>query len=314
MLLVCPVFIGLCLNHMPFAENLDFLNANTLRNFPLREGVSKTDTTGAFVIPDDFMVDLILSVTSDPTRRVSISRIVNMPNEIEVEIVTYGSATVLGVFSIDVANHTRYQTYYLVPSLNATGATGKLVIGEVSTMLSMPYGTFSFTSANVEFETRTIIPGISTISRFVFENADGTSFTVSGDVTILAESNVRFRLINASTVAIDAGEGLGLNEDCTDVSPCIKTINSVKPDLTGNFWLTASECAKFTQISASTLNGLNLSETCCKPCLSCNEIGNLTERLMQLESDLLTLRNHYSQVSLVTQQFVSLSTASCECA
>ena len=298
---------------MPLFENLDFLNANTLRNFPLKEGVSKTDTSGFFVIPDDFLVDLILSISADPALRVSISRIVNMPDVIEVELVTFGSTTVLGTFSISVPDHARYAEYYLTPSISATNATGKLVVGEVSSMLAMPYGTFNFSYSNTEFEARTIIPGLSTISRFVFKNADGTTFSLSGDVTLLAQTNTKFRMVNSSTAAIDAGDNLGLNSICGDTRPCLKTINNVAPDVNGNFWLLTSNCAKFTSLSTGTLNGLNLDDTCCKPCLSCNEIGDLTERLMQLESDLLALRNYYNQISLVTQQFGNLSTASCEC-
>ena len=298
---------------MALFENLDFLNANTLRNFPLKEGVDKTDTSGAFVIPDDFLVDLLMSVSSDPAVRLSVSKITNRPDEIEIELVTYGTSTPVGVFSISVPDHVRYKTYYLVPSSSSVNATGKLVVAEVDSMLSKPYGTFTFASASSEVEARTIVPGLSTISRFVFKNADGTSFSVSGDVTIIAQTNTKFRSINSTTVAIDAGDNLGLNAPCADDRPSLKTINSIAPDSNGNFWITTSDCAKFTPLATGLLKGLNLSDSCCKPCLSCNEIGDLTARLMQLESDLLTLRNHYNEISLLTAQFGNLSSASCEC-
>ena len=298
---------------MPNVENLDFLNANTIRNFPIREGLSRTDTSGAFTIPDDFMVDLLLSVSSDPATRVYISRIVNIPDEIEIEFALYGSATQIGVVSLNPAGHSRYTTYYMAASSNYAAATGKLVVGEISTITTLPYGTFTFDQTATEVEARTVVPGLATVSRFVFRNADGTSFSVTGDVTIVAQTNTRFRLVDSVTVAVDAGEGLGLNAPCADDRPCLKTINNIPPDEAGNFTLTTSDCAKFTNLASGTLKGLNLADSCCKPCLSCNEIGDLTQRLTQLESDLIALRTHYNNVSLLTQQFGQLSSASCEC-
>ena len=294
-------------------ENLDFLNANSLRNYPLKEGVSKLDSSGAFTIPDDFMVDLLTSVSASASVRVFVSKIVNLPGEIAVELSIYGTSHIVGVFSIPTSTHKRYDTYYLVPSDYAVNATGKLVVADLTSMSSSAYGTFTFTSANTEVEARTVVPGLTTISRFVFKNADDTSFSVSGDVVIVAQTNTKFRQIDSRTVAIDAGDNLGLSAPCADSRPCLKTINSIAPDEDGNFSLTTSDCAKFTPLVNATLKGLNLSDTCCKPCLSCNEIGDLTERLMQLESDLLALRNHYNDLNIITQQFGTLSTSSCEC-
>lgn len=298
---------------MAYVENLDFLNANTLREFPLKEGVTRTDTTGSFVIPDNFMVDLVASVSSSADLRVYVSRIVNMPDEVEVELSAHGTSTIIGVFSIPVGAHTRYATYVLAPSASYVNATGKLVVAELSGLAERPYGTFSFSVTDAELEARTIIPGLATASRFVFKNADGTSFSVSGDITIVAQTNTRFRAINGTTVAIDAGDGLGLNSPCADDRPCLKTINNIPPDSQGNFTLTTSDCARFTPLTSGVQYGLNLADACCKPCLSCNEIGDLTERLMQLESDLIALRGHYNSISLLTQQFGNLANASCEC-
>lgn len=299
---------------MPNVENLDFLNANTVRNFPIREGLSRLDTSAAFAIPEDFLVDLILSVSSDPAVRVYISRIVNMPDEIEVEFSLYGTTNQIGVVSLAPNAHNRYDTYYMVPSSLYAAATGKMVVGEVTTITTLPYGTFTFDQAATEVEARTVVPGLATVSRFVFRNADGTSFSVTGNVTLVAQANTKFRFINSTTVAIDAGDGLGLNAPCEDDRPCLKTINNIPPDVSGNFTLTTSDCARFTNLASGTLKGLNLADSCCKPCLSCNEIGDLTQRLTQLESDLIALRTHYNNVSLLTQQFGQLSSASCECA
>ena len=259
------------------------------------------------------MVDLTVSASSDPALSVYVSRIINFPDQIELELSAYDTSLVIGVFNIPVLSHSRYDVYVMAPGTSYAAAAGRLVVGEVTSMQSRPYGTFIFAPDATQLEARVVVPGLASISRFVFKNADGTSFSVSGDVTLIAQNNTRFRLLDATTVAIDAGENLGLNAACADTRPCLKTINNVAPDDEGNFWITTSDCAKLTPLTTATLKGLNLSDTCCKPCLSCNEIGDLTERLMQLETDLLALRDHYNQVSLLTAQYGNLVTASCEC-
>ena len=192
-----------------------------------------------------------------------------MPDEIEIEFSLYGTTTQIGVVSLTPQGHNRYDTYYMVASSTYSAATAKLVIGEIATITALPYGTFTFDQTTTELETRTIVPGLATVSRFVFKNADGTSFSVTGDVTIIAQTNTKFRQINSTTVAIDAGDGLGLNAECTDTRPCLKTINNIAPDEDGNFTLNTSDCAKFSPLASGTLKGLNLSDSCCKPCLSC---------------------------------------------
>ena len=46
---------------MPLSQwNLEFLNHNAQRSYPLTADATKQDLTGSFVIPDDFLVGLDL--------------------------------------------------------------------------------------------------------------------------------------------------------------------------------------------------------------------------------------------------------------
>ena len=42
--------------------NVDWLNANSQRDYPLADSSSLKDTSGAITLPRDFLVDLVLSV------------------------------------------------------------------------------------------------------------------------------------------------------------------------------------------------------------------------------------------------------------
>ena len=50
---------------MPLSQwNLEFLNHNAQRSYPLTDAATKEDTTGSFVIPDDFIVAFGLPVST----------------------------------------------------------------------------------------------------------------------------------------------------------------------------------------------------------------------------------------------------------
>lgn len=296
---------------MPNVQNLDFLNENSFRNYPIKEGRSKIDTTGAFTIPDDFLVDFILSASADVTKSFYISQIVNHPTQITI-VISDLSQVECGRFYIPVASHTQYTTYILVASTSYMQANGRITINSVGSMQNLPYGTFYFVSVNTEFEMRTIIPTINTISNIHFINNDNTNFSVTGAVTILARSNVKFTLIGG-IVYLDAGEGLGLNAICNpDLSPILSINRNVKPDKDGNIDIVSGDkCVTFTP--GTTSNSLLISNTCCQPCIGCDGISELTQRAMQVESDMLKLKEHFLQISTITSQFGTLLGYSCSC-
>ncbi len=71
---------------MPYIETLDYLNLNTMRGFPIKEGLSRTSTDGLLTVPDDFIADACLSVTSDVSKRFYISKISNAVDNVTVEV------------------------------------------------------------------------------------------------------------------------------------------------------------------------------------------------------------------------------------
>jgi hypothetical protein len=292
-------------------DNLDFLNLNSLRNYPIREGLSRVSTDGGFTIPNNFLVELQLAATYDPSRRFYISKLSNFESEITVQISDYSGA-IVGVFVITTATHTTYKEYYLEATEAFVGATGIMTICSLQNIQETPTGNFTFTPQATEFEARTSIPALKGINRLIFKTAAGKTFGVTGDVEILARTNVRFSQEPITgMIVVDAAEGIGLNADCAALYPCIKTINSIPPDSDGNFTLDFSSCASLTTIPAGT--GLLLEDVCCKPCQGCNDIAELTNRLSSLESQLLTLRTYYDNLNNLFIQYKTTVDFTCDC-
>lgn len=290
--------------------NLDYLNLNSLRSYPIKEAVSKQDTLGVFTIPNDFIVDLEIAASYDPAVYGYISKVSNLTDYIGIEI-SDNSDVLIGTFVIEAATHTRFKKYFLVPTNDYVRATGAITIDSLTGLSNQPDGAFEFVLANTELEMRTFIPGQKGINRIKFINSSGASFYKTGDVSIIARSNIRFKAGSGDSVIIDVGDGLGLNTDCAAEKACIQTINGIPPDAGHNFTLDFSDCAQLTPIPANT--GLLLEDNCCRPCVGCNDIETLTNRLMGAENLLLQLRDYYQSLNTLYQEFKTTVSYTCAC-
>ena len=292
-------------------KNLDFLNANTLRSYPIKEGLTRRSTDDTFTLPDDFMVDLMIAASSDISKRFYVSKVVNLPDVITVEIKDQ-SDVVVGSFSITVSSHILYKDYFMVPGSSYPKANGRLTVASLDTMQAAATGSFSFTFGTAELEMRTVVPTFSTISTLTLQDSTGKQYTYTGNVRLVARKNIRFKG-DSTFVYVDAGEGLGLNAECENQPVYIETINGQPPDDDKNFTIIPADCASITPLSGSNASGLLLSDTCCKPCMGCDEISTLTERAMQLESDILKFRDHYNKLQQTVLELSNLMNYTCEC-
>lgn len=291
-------------------DNLDFLNLNSLRSYPVKEVVSRVSTNSGLTIPNDFIVDFVLAASSDISKRYYISALANFDDNITIEIADETDSLV-GTFYITTASHTKYAVYRMNPSAAFVGANGAIVVNRLDSLKTLPSGLFLFTLATTEFETRTIVPALKGLSRLIFRNADGSEHILTGDVVVEARTNLKFKLGNtANTVILDAGNNIGLNVVCAEDN-CIKTINSIPPDVAGNFTLDFSDCVTLTPIPANT--GLIMQDVCCKPCVGCDEIATLTNRLITVEDNLVALRQYYTDLLKLFEDFKLSVTYVCAC-
>lgn len=297
---------------MPAVDNLDFLNTNSLRNYPIKEGKSRISTNNVFVIPNDFAVDMQIAATYNPVTKFYISRISNFDDTISVEV-SDNNDTLVGSFLINATNHWQYKDYFLAPTEEYVGATGVLTITNLKGIKSAPSGSYVFTMDTAELEARVSVPSQRSVNRIAFINVNGDTFYTTGDVKIKARTNIRFKVDedDSNMIIVDVGEGLGLNTLCDDPIKCIKTINGIPPDEDSNFTLDFSDCATLTPIPANT--GLLLEDICCKPCVGCNDIEELTTRLMATETGLVTLRQFYSDLEKLFTDFKTTQTYTCDC-
>jgi hypothetical protein len=114
----------------------------------------------------------------------------------------------------------------------------------------------------------------------VFINGTQRTSRFTGDIELIAGSNIRFTVLDGNTrsprIRIDAIEGEGLTDSCEcdeTVGPPIRTINSIPPTLDGNFTFLGSECVDISSLA----NGLKFVDRCSKPCCDCPELTALVQ-------------------------------------
>jgi len=289
---------------MPSLGNLwdiDWLNANSQRHYPLSEEAGSRDTSGSFTIPFEFVVDFIWPVHADASIDPAKFHIIGIGvfgTGVTVAI-GYNGVTV-GSVAIDAAVHVRNQSYFV----NGTGTffdtVGKIVIGSLETVLKSP-GSYTFDLANGRIETTCVKPDLRGVSALFVKNGDELSEALQGDVVLQAGRNFSLSFVTGivgepDRVVFNAIDGAGLNTPCAcsegSELPCIKTINGIEPDGSGNFILLEDECLKLNDIA----NGLQLTDECSKPCCGCAELAVVEETLNFVMTQANSLANLASRL------------------
>jgi hypothetical protein len=296
---------------MPWIDSLDYLDLNSLRRYPIREGSSVTSTDELFQIPDSLIVDMSISASTNPAARFYISAFFNNLFSCTIQIAEYASGTIVGSFFVDFNSHKLNDTYYLTPIGTYAGSTGKITIGTGDDLQLQPAGQFAFLNTSTELETRTIVPGLQGVSSITYLDADGNTGTFTGDITMNARTNMTFTYDTIkNSVAMDVGDNLGLNQICTKTN-CIQKINGVTPDpASGNLTLIGVDCM---QISSGNAYTLQFNDSCCTPCSGCTDLSTLTTRLTSLENSFIDLKNYYNTLNGQLVSYLTTVNSSCSC-
>lgn len=295
-------------------NNLDFLNLNTLRNYPIKDGADCISVDGLFKLPSDLIADLSIAAPASQFIKLYISRVVNSSESVTIEIAETADQQVVGTFVLSLVYFEPYDEWQMTPGAAYPQAIGRLTAGYAKDIKSQPSGEFRFTAESTPLLYRTFTPSVVGISYLSFTDEKGNDVHLTGNVRIHAENNLRFRTSTEdeeTVVIVDAGNGLGLNKDCEedDLVPPIKSINGVLPDSAGDFHLITQDCVSISPIEA----GLLISDSCGKPCLGCNELGTLTDRAIAAENELFKIRDYVANLDSLVTQLTTLVNYQCDC-
>jgi hypothetical protein len=299
---------------MPLSQwNLEFLNHNAQRSYPLTADATKTDITGSFVIPDDFIVgfDVPVSTAMDmQSGRFFIRQLGSFASGYQI-IVAYDTGTEVvdvGTALVPATASSRNVVVALGGIDPFDDIVGKVVIGRTDTIVDQPTGLFEFDLDGARLEPQVIRPMIRSITAMRVSNAGGTSSDrLYGDIELVAGANIQLSTVSTSSetkIIISAISGEGTVEQCVcegDAAAltCITRINGVSPTTDGNFNLTGDDCLTFT----ATDSGLQLTDSCCQPCCGCEELELITRDLERFNAQRGALELFVNELSAATATF-----------
>ncbi len=274
--------------------NLEWLNLNAQRAYPLTADATAADDTVSFTLPTDFIVAIYLRVHSGlnvQPGRFFVKSIGSYSAGYNVEI---GYAADSGNITVATAliarsTHTKNKSYELGGVGIFADTIGRIAIGSLDNVDLQPAGQFEFSLAGGRLEPDAIRPMIRGVSSIQAQNGNSLSEKLYGTVVIEAGKNMQITAIPAdedgpARLIFDAIEGRGLTSECAcsdeaDAVP-ITTINGIAPTADGNFQLLGDDCLLLSEIE----HGLQLTDECSEPCCGCPELAAVTTIATELQT------------------------------
>jgi len=292
--------------------NVQWLNQNSQRSYPVTDWATKKDKTGTVELPDDFIVALYFPVhagLSVEPEKFFIKFLGVYPTGYNIGIgYDTGALDPPLVASVNIARdlHVENRSYALAGSDDFDDSVGKIAIGKLDNVDMLPPGQYEFEPAAATLETDAIWPMIRGISSLTVVNGSDISPRLYGDIELVAGNNMRIVANQiegaAPEVVFSAIDGEGLNEDCAcdeeGEGPCIRFINGIPPLPDGNFRIVGDKCMEVNPIE----HGLQFRDQCSEPCCGCEELEALARQIDRFADGVLTLQNFASNLgSEVTQ-------------
>jgi len=296
--------------------NLQFLNHNSQRAYPLAAWGSRTDTSSTITIPDSFILGLYLPVHAGldvEPEKFFIQSIGIFATGYSVAIgYDGGSSPYPTVANVNISKslHSEYQTYAMSGVGDFDDTVGKIVIGDLYEIDQLSPGYYTFEPAATPLETDTIRPMIRGISSLTIVNGSDRSQKLYGDIEIAAGTNMR--IVANSTpgqptqIVFSAISGEGLNAVCeceeTADKTAIRFINGIPPLADGNFRIVGNKCISIQPIT----NGLQFTDLCSQPCCGCDELDAVVQQIHRFADGATTLNTFVSTLHAETSKMQSV--------
>lgn len=290
--------------------NLQWLNHNSQRSYPLTDWATKLDVSGNIRLPDSFIVAMYLPISATAnvlSGRFFIRSMLIGPTGFNITIgylLPDGAAIDVAAANIARTAFVNNRSYALGGIDQFNDTVGHVVLGQVDEIDKLPPGFYTFEYGATALEPDVIRPSIRGVSRLRVTNNAASSEYIYGDVTLVAGTNMRISVAYTdedTKIIFDAISGANLNADCVCPTPpsgdCIRCINGICSD-NGSFTIVTNECISITPGA----NSLTLADTCAQPCCGCSELDELVTQIDRFGDGVTTLQNFVSRLNAEVTQ------------
>lgn len=278
--------------------NIEWLNENVFRNYPIVDGASRQSLEGA-VLPNGLIVDLKLSVPFGmyPTASFFVHSVQGIGAGAIISFASFvNPGTVLASATVLMSHHKQYTSYPVVgmPNTPCEGYVGKIVIGTLEAVQQCSKNIYTFTHepTNTSIVVSCIEATHTELQKLIVVTPEKEHVITAKTVRFIAGENVILHynddtgvLTISSKVTVTPSElATALNTCKTSgieefenaaQGACIKTINNIPPDNNGNFNLQFSGGIQMQNINGN----LTLVDTSAKPCCTNEHVQTMYQNI-----------------------------------
>jgi len=293
---------------MPNYFNIEWLNANSQRKYPLAVDATAVDNTGVFALPTAALVGMQLPVPAslevDPTQ-FYLSRVISFAAGVLFEF-SYDDGTpsppIVASTIVSRDTHIENNQYAIVGRGDFAAIRGVMVVGSITAVDAS--GSFLFSRAAGKLDPHVVRPMLRGIGGLYVTSGGITYGPFYDDIELIFGSNLQPTVTSSESgtqIRIDGIEGAGLTAPCVcagsqTLPQPIRTINGQPPLFNGDFSLIGVACVGITAASA----GVQISNTCATPCCGCTELETITDELQRLLDQATLLGNSVAAVQAFT--------------
>ena len=260
------------------ANNMEWLNQNSLRSYPFREDTLLQDVSGLITLPNSLVVDFVMVAPADTDLELRLKSVLYGTDLLSLSFVDAAGAMVTSV-AVSLDSHSENDGYALSGQGDYEDAVGRITFGDLSELSDvMPEGSYSFADGTALLEATVVRPDIRGVRALKILHADGTqSDPIYGRVKLVPGLNVRLTTeTGGNGIRIDA-LSTDLEEDCDCDSEFlnpkpITSIAGVLPDTSGNIEILPG--GENTEIIGGQ-GTLTIKDTATEPCCGCEELEEL---------------------------------------
>lgn len=296
--------------------NLEFRDHNSQRNYPLADFATRKDQSQSFELPMDFIVGLDLPIHSAMGMEPGgffIRMIGVFPTGYSMIVAYDGLDGIVDVATAAIprAGHTEFKSYALGGIEPFDDTVGKVLIGRLESIDLQPSGVWLFNPEDTPIEPDCIRPNLRGIQSIVLVNGTEESDPISEDIEFEPGTNLQivpYYSEGRSVLRFNAISGEGTVQECVcegdaAQTPCIKSINDILPTVDGRFNLLGDSCLEWQAVA----NGLQLTDKCCQPCCSCEELEAITRDLERFNTERATFKSFVAELQVsVTQMSMTV--------
>lgn len=296
---------------MPTFWNVQWLNENSQRSYPFAEHATKFDQTGTIQVPDDFLVELywpVANVLGLKAENFFLKTLGIIGAGYLFELGYNDGSTrppTVASTSIPVTATAENTRYALVGINDFDDSVGKLVIGRLDTIKTLPPGIYSFTPGGGALDPDCLHPIIRGVSSVIVEQGGQRSAKLRDQIVLQGGNNVTLTVLRPVAqppiVRFDAvlDNTFTTQCDCEEtVPPCIRTINDIPGDSHQNFTLLGDPCIEIDPIT----NGLKIIDECCKPCCGDPELQVVLSGMQSIRNSANTIASFQQRLDAAISQ------------